>query len=136
MDKDEIINHIKELQREYEHGSATYNALRSVETYLSVNLDSILERSEAIKEALPSDEELDKMADGKFYFQAAKLIEHPDDIIIGKMRWAQGFRAAYEFLNEQKEDKEYPCQQLHGGTGAAIYENIDGLCSHLECKPD
>ena len=33
-------------------------------------------------------------------------------------------------------EKEYPCQQLYGGTGAAIYENVEGLCSHPECKPE
>lgn len=33
------------------------------------------------------------------------------------------------------EEKEYPCQQLLGGTGSAIYENVNGLCSHPECKP-
>ena len=30
---------------------------------------------------------------------------------------------------------KYPCQQLHGGTGSAIYMNTDGLCSHPECNP-
>lgn len=29
----------------------------------------------------------------------------------------------------------WPCQQLHGGTGEAIYSSIDGLCTHLECHP-
>ncbi len=37
---------------------------------------------------------------------------------------------------EVKEDKEYPCQQLQGGTGSAIYENVNGLCVHPECKPE
>ena len=32
--------------------------------------------------------------------------------------------------------KEYPCQQLRGGTGVSIYENVDGLCSHPECEPE
>jgi len=30
---------------------------------------------------------------------------------------------------------EWPCQQLLGGTGAAIYSNVDGMCTHPECKP-
>lgn len=30
---------------------------------------------------------------------------------------------------------EYPCQQLLGGTGSAIYMNTDGMCSHPECNP-
>ena len=28
---------------------------------------------------------------------------------------------------------KFPCQNLHGGTGSAIYMNEDGLCDHLEC---
>lgn len=30
---------------------------------------------------------------------------------------------------------EWPCQQLLGGTGASIYENVDGMCTHPECHP-
>ncbi|MBA7559120.1 hypothetical protein ES708_00733 [subsurface metagenome] len=30
---------------------------------------------------------------------------------------------------------EWPCQQLLGGTGAAIYSSIDGMCKHPECHP-
>ena len=30
---------------------------------------------------------------------------------------------------------EWPCQQLLGGTGAAIYSNVDGMCKHPECHP-
>lgn len=33
-------------------------------------------------------------------------------------------------------EKEYPCQLLHGGMGAGIRDNVDGLCSHPECKPE
>ena len=29
----------------------------------------------------------------------------------------------------------WPCQDLHGGTGSAIYNNIDGMCQHPECHP-
>lgn len=32
--------------------------------------------------------------------------------------------------------KKYPCQQLLGGTGAAIYSNEEGLCNHPECNPE
>lgn len=32
--------------------------------------------------------------------------------------------------------REYPCQQLFGGTGAAIYSNVDGMCNHEECNPE
>jgi len=34
------------------------------------------------------------------------------------------------------EPEEYPCQQLMGGAGPAIYSNTDGLCSHPECNPE
>ena len=30
---------------------------------------------------------------------------------------------------------EWPCQQLLGGTGAAIYSNTDGMCKHPLCHP-
>lgn len=30
---------------------------------------------------------------------------------------------------------KYPCQNLHGGWGAAIRQD-DGLCNHPECKPE
>ena len=42
---------------------------------------------------------------------------------------------SYNVIDRQ-ELKEYPCQQLMGGTGAAIYSNVDGLCSHPECNPE
>lgn len=35
-----------------------------------------------------------------------------------------------------EELEEYPCQQLLGGSGAAIYSNTDGLCKHPECNPE
>jgi hypothetical protein len=31
---------------------------------------------------------------------------------------------------------KWPCQQLLGGTGSAIYSNVEGLCDHTECKPE
>ncbi len=31
--------------------------------------------------------------------------------------------------------KKYPCQNLLGGTGEAIYHNEDGFCDHPECNP-
>ena len=30
---------------------------------------------------------------------------------------------------------KYPCQSLLGGTGEAIYHNVDGMCDHPECNP-
>ncbi len=30
---------------------------------------------------------------------------------------------------------EWPCQQLLGGTGAAIYMSTNGMCQHPECHP-
>lgn len=32
--------------------------------------------------------------------------------------------------------KKYPCQNLLGGTGEAIYHNVDGMCDHPECNPE
>lgn len=29
----------------------------------------------------------------------------------------------------------WPCQNLHGGRGTAIYDSVDGLCKHEECNP-
>ena len=34
-----------------------------------------------------------------------------------------------------KDLLEWPCQQLLGGAGFAIYENVKGLCTHAECHP-
>ncbi len=31
---------------------------------------------------------------------------------------------------------KYPCQNLFGGTGEAIYHNVDGMCDHPECNPE
>lgn len=36
---------------------------------------------------------------------------------------------------ETEELFDWPCQHLHGGTGAAIYSSIDGRCQHPECHP-
>lgn len=36
---------------------------------------------------------------------------------------------------ELEELHEWPCQDLHGGRGAAIYNNIGGMCKHPECHP-
>ena len=30
---------------------------------------------------------------------------------------------------------EWPCQQLFGGVGEALYSNADGMCKHDECHP-
>jgi hypothetical protein len=46
---------------------------------------------------------------------------------------------ANEFLHGKlygmDEISEWPCQQLCGGTGEAIYHNVDGKCKHPECHP-
>ncbi len=34
-----------------------------------------------------------------------------------------------------EELHDWPCQDLHGGGGSAIYDNIDGRCKHPECHP-
>lgn len=39
-----------------------------------------------------------------------------------------------EYIMED-ELLEWPCQDLHGGTGTAIYSNVDGMCKHPECHP-
>ena len=31
---------------------------------------------------------------------------------------------------------DWSCQQLHGGTGSAIYSNVNGMCTHQQCKPE
>ena len=33
------------------------------------------------------------------------------------------------------ELEEWTCQDLMGGGGAAINDNVDGLCTHPECHP-
>jgi len=33
------------------------------------------------------------------------------------------------------ESVGWPCQNLHGGRPAGIYDNVDGLCKHPECCP-
>lgn len=30
---------------------------------------------------------------------------------------------------------DWPCQDLYGGKGAAIYNSINGKCKHPECHP-
>lgn len=36
---------------------------------------------------------------------------------------------------ETDESERWPCQQLLGGTGSAMYMNDGGFCKHPECKP-
>ena len=31
---------------------------------------------------------------------------------------------------------KYSCQQLHGGTGSAIYQDENAMCDHPECNPE
>jgi hypothetical protein len=35
----------------------------------------------------------------------------------------------------ENELYDWPCQDLHGGRGSGIYNNIDGRCQHPECHP-
>lgn len=37
---------------------------------------------------------------------------------------------------EKNNLDSWPCQQLLGGTGEAIYSNVDGMCRHAECHPN
>lgn len=55
--KNQILNHIRELQKEHKHGSDAYNALRKVEVEIepmleqvkSVDLADVVGRSEQLK---------------------------------------------------------------------------------------
>ena len=39
-------------------------------------------------------------------------------------------------IAERNNINFWPCQQLLGGTGEAIYASIDGMCTHPECHPN
>jgi len=96
MDKEQIVNHIKELQREYYRGSVTYNALRSVEVYLSVNLDSL--ESDNIKDRS------DKIT----------LLESYSNFLMDHGYLDTDWQdeppyAIDEFLKESEDNKEEPC---------------------------
>jgi len=54
--------------------------------------------------------------------------------IVDKEKTKKAERLA-ERLGLYNEPDDWPCQQLMGGTGAAIYSNIDGMCRHPECHP-
>ncbi len=67
-------------------------------------------------------------------------INIPIELILdttGKLR-----DAALAFLSQVGKETDqidelldWPCQNLLGGRGAAIYGNIDGRCKHPECHP-
>lgn len=50
-----------------------------------------------------------------------------------RLDWAM--RQVENSLKKWSSLDSWPCQQLHGGIGAGIRDNVDGLCTHPECHP-
>lgn len=67
---------------------------------------------------------------------------HEQMRLVGKAFTTEQFLTeSRDLVAEAIQDNEmdclvsWPCQNLHGGTGSAIYDNVDGLCTHPECHP-
>jgi len=62
----------------------------------------------------------------------------PENIVDTYFRERHGIEKVEEIEAQSTEpvsDLEWPCQNLHGGSGSNIYSNKDGMCKHPECHP-
>jgi len=67
---------------------------------------------------------------GLIYFLRYKRFSEPGE------RTVFGCFKCLVDLAERNNLDSWPCQQLLGGAGAAIYASTDGMCNHPDCHPN